>query len=217
AAEKRDTSKIGGGHWVIRIVKNLGLFVPLEIKKCSSPLKSGWLDKKAFARLTDKERNALLPPDEDDDEDEDEQEIEHDKNVKQEEHVEREAPVQQRDRFKEISRRMSEVYGMVSRLTYQMDYFEPILTHYAQSHNYNPPGIPGMRFPMYPPPSPLTNLGMGNVGQAGSSQNVGVDTSIVGSMGHGRDDVGVRGSSFTAHSHVAKLMKYDNGMDEDDV
>ncbi|GJV76203.1 hypothetical protein Tco_1507787 [Tanacetum coccineum] len=77
AARKRDTSKIGGGHWDTRIVKNLGLFVPLEIKKCSAPLKSGLLDKKAFAGLIDKETNVLLPPDEDGEEDEDDQEIKH--------------------------------------------------------------------------------------------------------------------------------------------
>ncbi|GJY36463.1 hypothetical protein Tco_0421841 [Tanacetum coccineum] len=76
--------------FTIRIVKNLGLFVPLEIKKCSPLLKSGWLDKKAFAGLIDKETNALLPPDEDD---EDEQEIKHEEDVEQEEQVEQEAPV----------------------------------------------------------------------------------------------------------------------------
>ncbi|GKF36793.1 hypothetical protein Tco_0113551, partial [Tanacetum coccineum] len=136
---------------VTRIVKNLGLFVPLEIKKCSPPLKSGWLDKKAFAGLIDKETNKLLPPDDDDEEDEDEQDIEHEENVEQEENVEREAPVEQRDGFKEMSHRMLEIYGMVSRLTYQINYFEPILSHYAQVHNltmtypYNPSGVPGAR------------------------------------------------------------------------
>ncbi|GJY22808.1 hypothetical protein Tco_0396466 [Tanacetum coccineum] len=188
------------------------------IKKCSSPLKSGWLDKKAFARLIDKETNKLLPPDDDDEEDEDEQEIEHEENVEQEENVGREALVQQKDGFEEMSRRMSEIYGMVSRLTYQIDYFKPILTHYSQAHNltmtppYNPPGVPGMRFPMYPPPSPPTNSDAVNIGQASSSQNVGgVDTSIVGSMGHGNDDVGAR------PSHVTNLVEYADGMDEDDV
>ncbi|GJS76550.1 ribonuclease H-like domain-containing protein [Tanacetum coccineum] len=175
AAEKRNVSKIRGGYWVIRIVKNLGLFVPVEIKKCSEPLKSGLLDKKAFAGLIDKERNELLPQDEDDEEYEDEQEIEHAENVKQEEQVEREAPVQKKDGFEEMSYRMSEVYGMVSRVTYQMDYFEPILTHYSYAHNLT------MAHPY---------------NRAGSSQTVGgVNTSIVGSLGHGRDDVGAVGSS----------------------
>ncbi|GKD95372.1 hypothetical protein Tco_1375209, partial [Tanacetum coccineum] len=160
----------------------------------------------------------LLPPDDDDKEDEDEQEIEHEENVEQEENVGREALVQQKDGFEEMSRRMSEIYGMVSRLTYQIDYFKPILTHYSQAHNltmtypYNPPGVPGIRFPMYPPPSLPTNSDAGNVGQASSSQNVGgVDTSIVGSMGHGNDDVATR------PSHVTNLVEYADGMDEDDV
>ncbi|GJX45782.1 hypothetical protein Tco_0262458 [Tanacetum coccineum] len=132
AAGKRGTSKIGGGHWVTRIVRNLRLFGPLEIKKCSSPLKSGWLDKKAFAGLIDKETNKLLPPNDDD-------ENEHEENVEQEENVEREAP-------------------------------------------------------------------------ASSSQNVGgVDTSIVGSIGHGNDDVGA------GPSHVTKLVEYADEMDDDDV
>ncbi|GJU05022.1 hypothetical protein Tco_1121452 [Tanacetum coccineum] len=218
AAKKRGTSNIGGGHWVTRIVKNLRLFVPLEIKRCSSPLKSRCLDKKAFAGLIDKETNALLLPDEDDeeDEDEDEQEIEHEENVEQEEQIKQEALVQQKDGFEVMSRWMSETYGMVSRLTYQMDYFEAILTHYAQVHNltmirpYNPLGVPGMRFPMYPPPSPPTNSNTGKVVQAGSSQNVGgVDTSIVGSMGHGNDDI------VAGPSQVAKLVEYDDEMDED--
>ncbi|GKC66086.1 hypothetical protein Tco_1098684 [Tanacetum coccineum] len=138
----------------------------MEIKKCSPLLKSGWLDKKAFAGLIDKETNALLPPDEDD---EDEQEIKHEEDVEQEEQVEREAPVQQRDGFEEMIRRVSEIDGMVSRLTYQIDYFEPILTYYAQAHNltmthpYNLPGVPRMRFPMYPPPSPPINSDTRNV------------------------------------------------------
>ncbi|GJY01632.1 hypothetical protein Tco_0359784 [Tanacetum coccineum] len=184
AAEKRVTSKIGGGQWVTRIVKNLRLFVPLDIKKCSPPLKLGWLDKKAFIGLIDKETNALLPPDEDDEEDKDEQEIEHEENVEQEEQVERETLVQQRDGFEEMSRRMSEVYGMVSRLTYQMDYFEPILTHYAQAHNLtmtHPYNLPG----------------------------------VSGSLGHGNDNVGAGCSIFTTPSQVAKLVEYDDGMDED--
>ncbi|GKC38353.1 hypothetical protein Tco_1050737 [Tanacetum coccineum] len=53
ASGTRDTRKIRGGHWVTRIVRNLGLFVTLEIKKCSTPLKSGLVDKKAFAGLID--------------------------------------------------------------------------------------------------------------------------------------------------------------------
>ncbi|GKC38352.1 hypothetical protein Tco_1050736 [Tanacetum coccineum] len=74
-----------------------------------------------------------------------------------------------------------------------------------------------MRFPMYPPPSPPTNSDARNVFQASSSQNVGgVDTSIMGSFGHGHDDVGAGGSSFTAPSQVPRLMDYDE-MDEDDV
>nr|GEZ40340.1 hypothetical protein [Tanacetum cinerariifolium] len=47
---------------------------------------------------------------------------------------------------------------------------------------------------------------------ASSSQNAGgVDTSIVGSMGHRNDDVGA------GPSHVTKLVEYVDGMDEDDV
>nr|GEV45074.1 hypothetical protein [Tanacetum cinerariifolium] len=142
-----------------------------------------WLDKKAFAGFIDKDTNKLLPPDEDDEEDKDEQEIEHEENVKQEGHVEREAPIQQMEGFEELSRRMSEVYEIVLRLIYQMDYFEPILTHYAKAHNltmthpYNSPGVP-----------------------ACSSQNVGFNSSIVGSMGHEKDDKGA------APSHGAKLV-----------
>ncbi|GJU98118.1 hypothetical protein Tco_1327389 [Tanacetum coccineum] len=76
------------GQWVIRIVKNLRFFVTSKIKKCSEPLKSGLLDKKAFAGLIDKETNKLLPPNGDE-----EDEIEHEKNVEQEEQVESKAPV----------------------------------------------------------------------------------------------------------------------------
>nr|GEY87048.1 hypothetical protein [Tanacetum cinerariifolium] len=121
AARKRGTSKIGGGHWVTRTVRNLGLFVPLEIKKCSPPLKSRWLDKKSFAGLIDKETNKLLLPDDDDDENE---------------------------------------------------------------HEEN----------------------------ASSGQNVRrVDTSIMGSMGHGNDDVGAK------PSHVTKLVEYTDGIDKDNM
>nr|GEZ10309.1 hypothetical protein [Tanacetum cinerariifolium] len=141
AAEKKGTSKIEGGHWVNRTVGNIRLFIPLEIKKCSPPLESGWPDKKAFAGLIDKETNKLLPPDDDDDDDEDdeEDENEHEENVEEEENVEREAP-------------------------------------------------------------------------AGKHQNArGVNTSIVGSMGHGNDNVRAE------PSHITKLVEYTDGMDDDDV
>ena len=54
------TSKIGGGHWVTRIIKNLGLFILSEIKKCKE-LKSGVLDEKSYAWLIDKNTIELLP------------------------------------------------------------------------------------------------------------------------------------------------------------
>nr|GEW85577.1 hypothetical protein [Tanacetum cinerariifolium] len=135
-----------------RIVKNLRFFVTLEIKKCSKPLKSGLLDKKAFSGLIDKETNKLLPPN-GEEEDEIEHEIEH---VEQEEQAEHEALVQQRDGFEEMSRRLLEA---------------------------------------------------GNRGGA----------SIVGSLRHGRDDIGAGGSGFAVPNRVTGLVDYDDEMDEDDV
>ncbi|GKB93687.1 hypothetical protein Tco_0979824 [Tanacetum coccineum] len=75
-----------------------------------------------------------------------------------------------------------------------------------------------MLFPMYPPPSPPTNSDRGHVVQESSIQSIGgVDTSIMGSLGHGHDDVGARSSRSAAPSHVARLVDYDDGMDKDDV
>nr|GEW29154.1 hypothetical protein [Tanacetum cinerariifolium] len=81
----------------------------------------------------------------------------------------------------------------------------------TMAHPYKPSGVPDMQFPMYPPPSPPTNSNARNVVQACSSQNVGVYFSIVGSLGHENNDEGA------APSHGAKLVEYDDGMDEDDV
>nr|GFC52918.1 hypothetical protein [Tanacetum cinerariifolium] len=82
----------------------------------------------------------------------------------------------------------------------------------TMTYPYNLPGVPDMSFPMYPPLSQPTNSDAGNIGQAGSSQNVGgVDISIVGSMGHGNDDVGAR------PSRVTKIVEYANRMDKDDT
>nr|GEY87138.1 hypothetical protein [Tanacetum cinerariifolium] len=84
ASKTRDTSKIRRGHWVTKIVRNIRLFVTLEIKKCLTPLKSGLVDKKAFTGLIDKETNKLLPPDKDGEEDE----VEHEEIVEQDKQVE---------------------------------------------------------------------------------------------------------------------------------